>query len=404
MLIQFSFKNIGSFKEEAKLDMSAVKAYKEHSYNLITGDNNEKYLKVASIYGANASGKSNFIEAFIIFRNIVLNSFNNKNENDKTVLANNYAPYLFQDKDNNNSEFEVVLIDGGYEYQYGFIYNKVEVVYEWLYRKNIETSRKIIVFEREKSDIQFGPSVRKESQIYSEQIEKDVLVLSFFNRLKMKTLIYSTVFKNIFTILAVDTEINDHLLFLLKRNISELVDKQKRKLLEFLNAIDSGIKDISYEKEKDIVNIFTYHFDKANNEYKVPIEIESEGTIKSMLLFMFVSNAINNNKALLIDELNIKLHPLILKFIVDMFHSSNTKGQLVYTTHDTTLLDRRYFRRDQVWFVNKDQEGCSNLYSLSDFKVRTDDASLERDYLGGVYGGIPILKDFTMEEVNSDGE
>ena len=99
---------------------------------------------------------------------------------------------------------------------------------------------------------------------------------------------------------------------------------------------------------------------------------------------------------MIVDELNVKLHPLLLKFIVDLFYNVDSKAQLIYTTHDTTLMDKKFFRRDQIWFVQKDDFGYSTLSALSDFKVRSD-ASFEKDYLSGVYGGIPMLKEFTVK-------
>ena len=97
-----------------------------------------------------------------------------------------------------------------------------------------------------------------------------------------------------------------------------------------------------------------------------------------------------------VDELDARLHPLLLKFIVDLFYNEKSKAQLIYTTHDTTLMDKKFFRRDQVLFVQKDEDGYSSLSTLSDFKVRSD-ASFEKDYLSGVYGGIPMLKEFSMK-------
>lgn len=98
-----------------------------------------------------------------------------------------------------------------------------------------------------------------------------------------------------------------------------------------------------------------------------------------------------------VDELNIKLHPLLLKFIVDLFYEQDSAAQLIYTTHDTTLMDKRFFRRDQIWFVQKDEYGYSDLVALSDFRIRSD-ASFEKDYLAGVYGGIPLLKEFAIKK------
>lgn len=115
------------------------------------------------------------------------------------------------------------------------------------------------------------------------------------------------------------------------------------------------------------------------------------------MLFIYARNAILHNKAIFVDELNIKLHPLLLKFIIDLFYDDKSSAQLIYTTHDTTLMDKKFFRRDQVWFVQKDQFGYSELVALSDFKVRSD-ASFEKDYLAGVYGGIPNFKEFELKE------
>ena len=104
-----------------------------------------------------------------------------------------------------------------------------------------------------------------------------------------------------------------------------------------------------------------------------------------------------NNKSMFVDELNVKLHPLLLKFVIDLFYNKNSTAQLIYITHDTTLLDKKFFRRDQIWFVQKDEYGHSELVALSDYKVRSD-ASFEKDYLAGVYGGIPFLQEFEMKE------
>jgi AAA15 family ATPase/GTPase len=123
---------------------------------------------------------------------------------------------------------------------------------------------------------------------------------------------------------------------------------------------------------------------------------ESQGTLKSIVIFIISSSVIQSGGLMVVDELNIKLHPLLLKFVIDLFKNEKSRAQLVYTTHDTTLLDTKFFRRDQVWFVEKDDFGYSKLTALSDFKIRSD-ASFEKDYLSGVYGGIPTLLNYTME-------
>ena len=105
----------------------------------------------------------------------------------------------------------------------------------------------------------------------------------------------------------------------------------------------------------------------------------------------------------MIDEFHSQLHPLLQKYILDLFYEQSDGGQIIYTTHDTTLLDKKYMRRDQIWFTNKNEDGESSLYSLADFNVRNFD-SFEKDYLSGIYGGIPNLKDYSFVGGISDGE
>jgi len=129
----------------------------------------------------------------------------------------------------------------------------------------------------------------------------------------------------------------------------------------------------------------------------LPLELESTGTRKAIAVYSFVRIAVTNGLGLMIDELNNQLHPLLQKYIIDLFYEESTQGQLIYTTHDTSLLDKRFMRRDQICFTSKSEAGESSLYSLAEFKIRND-KSFGADYLGGVFGGIPNLKDFSFKE------
>ena len=395
MLVQFTVKNVLSFKDETILDMTAVNAYKEHTSNLIDIGTKEKFLKVAAIYGANASGKSNLHMAMFFFQQIIVQSLNNVDDKDKTAIAKYYSPFAFEG-DKENSEFQIVEIVGENEYRYGFEYNDKFIVTEWLYKKNIKTNRTSIIFERTTHSVKFGATVRKECDVYEKQIPVETLVLSFFKKLKLKTNIFKNVYESIMCTLVVSADFWEEL-ELSEMSLHEVIDSKKENLIEFLTAIDTGIKDIVYyKKDKDIM-FNTVHVGKDGNKYLLNLKDESEGTIKSIKLYLCASVAITFNKSLFIDELNIKLHPLLLKFIVDLFYQKNSKAQLIYTTHDTTLMDKKFFRRDQIWFVQKDEFGYSELMALSDFKVRSD-ASFEKDYLAGVYGGIPLIREFKMRE------
>lgn len=395
MLVQFMLKNFLSFKDETILDMTAVNAYKEHTSNLIDIGIKEKFLKVAAIYGANASGKSNLHMAMWCFQNIIKESFNNVDDGKMTAIAKYYIPFSFE-KDEENSEFQIVIVCGDNEYKYGFEFNDVCIVEEWLYRKNIKTNRSSIIFERTSHSLEFGASVRKECDVYKEQIPVETLVLSFFNKLKLKTNIFKIAYSEIMSTLVVSTDFWEEMDFTIM-SLDEVVDKEKEKLIEFLTAIDTGIKDIVYNKREKEIEFYTTHVGKDGNDYLLNLKDESEGTIKSIKLYICASIAITTNQSLFIDELNIKLHPLLLKFFIDLFYNKNSEAQLIYTTHDTILMDKKFFRRDQIWFVQKDEFGYSELTALSDFKVRSD-ASFEKDYLAGVYGGIPLIKEFELKE------
>lgn len=396
MLVQFMLKNFMSFKDETILDMTAINAYKEHEYNLIKdADTKEKFIKVAAIYGANASGKSNLHFAMGYFQRIVAESMNNVDNEGLTAIAKYYAPFLF-DEDDENTEFQTIEILNGFEYKYGFEYNNECIVSEWMYRKSVKTNRTTTIFERNYDSIVLGASVRKECDAYKEQIPSETLVLSFFNKLKLKTNIFADMYQGIMSTLVADTDFCEDI-GIIEKILQEVIDSDKSNLMKFIEAIDTGIKDITYEKREQKVRFYSVHEDKAGNQYRINLLNESQGTIKSIVLYVYVKVAVMDNKSMFVDELNVKLHPLLLKFIIDLFYDENSTAQLIYTTHDTTLLDKKFFRRDQIWFVQKDEAGHSELTALSDYKVRSD-ASFEKDYLAGVYGGIPLIREFNMKE------
>ena len=319
MLVQFMVKNVLSFREETVLDMTAINAYKEHESNLINMDLKERFLRVAAIYGANASGKSNLYTAMLYFQQIILQSLNNVAEDSVNAIEKYYQPFLFEEQ-KSNSEFQIIEIVGGYEYKYGFEYNEECVVTEWLYRKNLKNNRTVTVFERAYDKVEFGASVRKHCDLYQDQIPTETLVLSFLKKLKLKTTIFSDVYDAIMDIFVVPIDFCEDFR-LLEALLPSVIDRKKEDLVRFLSAIDTGIKDIGYnDSEKDIY-FYTIHKGKDGKNYPLNLLFESEGTIKSIMLFIYVQNALQNNKALFVDELNIKLHPLLLKFIIDLFLS-----------------------------------------------------------------------------------
>lgn len=401
MLVMFRFKNYGPFREEAVIDMRAIKTYKEHPYNLISQcESLDSLLKVVAIYGANASGKSSFVDAYYSFSSLVRNSFqqNNKEDTD-SVLTRHYFPFLLDDDSSEgNTEYEAIYQYGDYEYRYGFVFNDEQIEFEWLYRVSLKSKRQSCIFERTGNDIELGASVKKACEKYVVNIDSDVLALSFFSSLKLRTHAFSDTIRCVMDILPVSLSKDRQAQFMMNRYFEKDFDEdEKPKLLSFLSAIDVGIKDITVEKNKKDLTVYAHHIGRNNEMYRFPIELESDGTRRAIAVYSFVRIAVLDGKGLIIDEFNNQLHPLLQKYIIDLFYEESACGQLIYTTHDTTLLDKQFMRRDQVWFASKNDAGESTLYSLADFKIRND-KSFGKDYLGGIYGGIPILKEFSFKE------
>ncbi len=394
MIVQFSLKNVLSFKDKAVLDMTAIPAYKEHRYNLAEMGNGEALLKVAAIYGANASGKTNFYFGMEVFRRIVTRSLDVVGETEEHVLEHAYMPFAFEEK-RTPSEFQIVVCNDRAELTYGFEYDRERIVSEWFYRKDFHTKRTSVILERDVDGIHLGSSVRRECDKYGEQIPCETLALTFFGRLKLKAQVFRELFVEIQKMLVIDTNAFENKR-VIRTLLPSIIDKEKQGLLEFLAAIDVSIRDISYKMVDEQIVFFSTHRGKDGKDYLLNLFSESQGTIKSIVIYIFASTVIQQNGTLIVDELNVKLHPLLLKFIIDLFYQEDSKAQLIYTTHDTTLMDKKFFRRDQIWFVDKDVDGYSRLTALSDYKVRPD-ASFEKDYLAGVYGGIPMLREFSMK-------
>lgn len=400
MLVMFRFKNYGPFKDEAVFDMRAVKAYKEHPYNLIDRDGETPLLKVASIYGANASGKSSFIDAYNNFLYIVCESFHGKSkERSASAISEAYHPFAFDDEsDQKDTEFEAVYQKDGFEYRYGFAYNPRRIESEWLYRASLASKRTSRILEREPDKIVLGASVKQGCEKYISDIDSDVLALSFFSSLKLRTHVFRDAHACVISFLPVSFSNNESLDFMLNRYFKKDFNETERpKLLSFLSAIDVGIKDILVEKNKNELLVYAYHDGRDGKRYRLPLELESTGTQQAIAVYSFVRIAVLYGGGLLIDEFNSRLHPLLQKYIIDLFYEESARAQLIYTTHDTFLLDKRFTRRDQIWFTSKNEAGESSLYSLAEFRLRND-KSFGTDYLSGVFGGIPNLKDFSFEE------
>lgn len=402
MLIQFSFKNFKSFKDETTLDMTAS-SIKEHLDKVIEKDDN-KYLKVTAVYGANASGKSNVIEAFSHMKRIILDSFTEEAKWKNIPLKR----FNFDEESKNStSMFEVFFKYNNETYQYGFELDNQSIKEEWLYKeKKIKYKKFELVFARENNEFELS----KELKIYSEMLNglsEKTLILSFLANIKIEDI------KNTYEWFK-ETKVLNLETFNTGERLSEFLPKElldeelvaKEKFNNFLADIDVGIKDIKIEEtnsdENNKYNIFSVHQNNDNqkSEY-LPISEESDGTLKMISLYSDIEKCIERGGTIFIDELDAKLHPLLTKYLIQKFHNKITNpndAQLIYTTHDVINLRKENFRRDEIWFVEKNIKNESTLYSLVEYKIDNtkvrNDASYDKDYLLGKYGALPLLKEF----------
>lgn len=407
MLIRFSFKNFKSFKNENCLDMEAT-SLKEHEYNVAKIDNGE-YLKVSAIYGANASGKTNVLQAFDYMKKRILVSDDSKKnspideENIYSFMINN-APIALEVE---------ILAKNNKIYKYGFEVLKDKIISEWLFEKRV--NKFYSIFERENNNVSMKPN--KISELVN--IDERTLFLNIYSKIDRNNEDFSNVY---------DWFVNSTYLDLGNPNFERFINNRvslkilsdenyKKELLKFIKTFDSGIEGIkttpdsieAVKSNNGIIDIEVIHKGEKGEVKALPFYLESNGTRKMIHLFDFFMDALKNGMVLFVDELDAKLHPLLTRYIINLFHNSDTNkgnGQLIYSTHDTVNLNKETFRRDEIWFAEKDKDGISEIYALSDYILEDDknagkkvrnDATYNKDYLTGRYGAIPVLEEFNID-------
>ena len=416
MLIQFNFKNFKSFREEATLDLSAAKMT-EFSDRVVT-IGSEKILPVAAIYGANASGKSNIYNAFEYMSEYVAESFKYGDE-EESFEEFRPTPFLFDSTSADaESSFEVyfTLPDDKTEktYNYGFCIDKEGVTEEWLNVK-AKTARKFsTVFYRgdDEDELDLSGFPKNSRDNIQVALEKQVLIISLGAKLKVAK---CKAIRDWF--LANEFADFGNLLtnYVLHRSLPKgfVEDKKvQQKVVEYFSSFDEHIKDFKIERvphdgesKEDTYKINALHKMIDSDEMaEIPLALESAGTLKMFALYPELQEVLEKGSVFFIDELNARLHPLLVRnFILTFLNPKiNTNhAQLVFTTHDTWQLSNQLLRRDEIWFVKKDSQGLSTLYSLADFvdedgvRIRKVE-SYEKNYLLGKYGAIPDLKSIDM--------
>ena len=400
MLIQFNFKNFKSFREETTLDLSAARMT-EFSDRVVT-IGNEKILPVAAIYGANASGKSNIYSAFEYMSEYVVNSFKYGDEEEK-FEEYRPTPFLFDSISSDaESSFEVYFTVTGDKaekiYNYGFCVDREGITEEWLNVK-AKTARKYsTVFYRNtvENELDLSGFPKNSRNNIQVALEKQVLIVSLGAKLKISEckIIRDWFLVNEFADFG-DIFTNFYLSRRLPRRFVEDKEVQNR-VIEYLSSFDEHIKDFKIEKipydeenKRDAYKINVLHkMIDSNDMAEIPLSMESAGTLKMFSLYPELQKVLERGSVFFIDELNARLHPLLVRnFVITFLNPEINKNhaQLIFTTHDTWQLSNQLLRRDEIWFVEKNSQQISTLYSLADFvdedgsRIRKDE-SYEKNY------------------------
>ena len=416
MLIQFRFKNFKSFRDDTILDLSATKIT-EHSDRVIQ-IGTEKILPTAAIYGANASGKSNVIEAFRYMMTYVVESFAYGGEADdkkSKTKKPRHTPFLFDNTSKDaESSFEVYFItseeDGCKSYNYGFTLNQDGVVEEWLNSKAKTAREYKTIFYRSKKELDLSGLPKKNQDAIRMSLYDEALVVSLGakQRIAKLKLIRDWFYNTNFTNFGNPIE-NFFLSSLIPDGFADN-EKVQAKVIDYFAAFDPSIIGFNVETIKSDDDVEKVKIDAihqiigSKGTASIPLQDESDGTLKMFALYPALQDTLDTGSVLFVDELNARLHPLLVRSFIIMFLNPETNpkhAQLVFTTHDSWQLSNSLLRRDEIWFTEKTSSGISMLYSLADFvdedgtKIRKDE-SYEKNYLLGKYGAIPTLKYFDM--------
>lgn len=417
MLLMFKVKNYASFKNEAILDMRAT-AYVQHPDHVMHINDKFSLLKTTALYGANASGKSNLISAMFFFEQYIFSQFINRKEKEDFAAEDvgetmKWDPFGLSDNINNASEFDIIFLRNDKQIQYGFECSPEKVLNEWLF---IDDKK---VFERSGTELSFGSKYQKLLGSYKKFPAERlyIAVLEYFLDEEAKEIVLGDFISffskeyNVFTEILFESTVKG-LAGMVRLSRKLVTNKAFRTKVEsYLRFIDVGIKrlDVQIEtvfdkrtgkkkKEKVVRTVHDVYDDAGNitGEKLFDLRQESTGTLRFLTYIQQILEMISNGGVFIVDEMSARLHPLLTKLIVDLFCSDqNKKAQLIFTTHDISLLNNNQFRRDEVVFVDKNERGESSLYALSDLKVR-EDATFSKDYLQGKYGAIPI---FNYDEI-----
>jgi len=420
MLIEFSVSNYRSIRDSQTLSLVAGTGTELEEQNAFDPpvSSAPKLLRSAAIFGPNAGGKSNIIRAMHFMRQFVISSSSRGQEGGKIPTS----PFLLDKKSSNQpSSFEMIFIENGVRYQYGIEVTQTRVEREWLLAYPEGRAQRWFerTFVSSTNDYEwyFGSFFKGQKEVLKKATRTNALFLSTGVQLNNEQL------RNVFTwfdsrLVVFDT--NERIPeefagYTLHRCEKE---KDRQKIVRFLQAADLGIDGLKIEKGVFAPDDFPHEMPEKikkrflGKEFSQPVfshkhidsldisdfdfKDESDGTQSIFALAGPWIDTLETGKVLIVDELDTSLHPMLMRFLIKMLHSNESNpsnAQLVFTTHDATLMASQHFRRDQIWLVEKDKNRSTTLYPLSDFSPRKGEA-IEKGYLRGRYGALPFTEWF----------
>ncbi len=398
MLCQFTVKNFKSIKDEMTFDMQAA-AISEHEDRVIKDKDGELYLPVSAIYGSNGGGKSNVLEALhILVAKVLRPLYATDDSNDRAFQMKKILiePFAFGEKEKEEpTEFELFFRTKTAEYRYILTVKRDIVLYERLDRVKFDTSRRSALFERSAEGIELKGAFTRLK--ISDELSETLTLLSYLGITHKKNEVVNDVlnwFEYGIDFLNYGNPIQELGMAIA---ISEEV---KNLFLEMIQEMDLDIANFRVEeKEDERIEVYTKHV-VDDDEFELNLSEESSGTKKLFGLLPFIADSLISGTTLVIDELDAKIHPVLLRYIIMLFNDMkiNKHGaQLIFTSHDLSTMNSDVFRRDEIWFVAKGNRQNSKLYSMVEFKnekgesVRKD-AKFDKQYLEGKYGADPYLR------------
>jgi len=402
MILEIRLSNFFSIKDEIVLDLRAGNSNSAQAKKLQSNTfayKDSQVLKSVAIYGANASGKSNVIKAIRFCCAMIFSSHNN-NENTKF----NFSPFKFENYSQKPSRFFIRFVMNNIEYEYSFSLNNTEIISEELYYYPNERRAKIFTRNenagKTKSEIYNFTSVIRKPMDVAENTSRKTLYISRASQMDrdiakdvfnfFQEIIFNYSLNEIFVVLRFG-EHKDLLLDALKIADSDIIDIKINSFKSEDFSFDDNETPIKDIQHTGTLPIFTFHKKNPKISFDFTKE-ESAGTQKLFFVMLSIIDAIKNNKILLIDEIENSLHSKIVEYIIELFNASNS-AQIIYTTHNTNLLNLNKLRKDQIYFVNKKEDGATDLYSLFDYKDFRDTMDVEKAYLQGRFDAIPYIND-----------